>query len=85
MFFNAKYSKLHIGHFAAETFIDIFKYDRYMRVMNYIRSYRFDAKTMMGSLPIQHYVNKAIDDHLKGTKLLTKSTNNAKPMHVNFL
>ena len=34
--------------------------------MNYLTSERFNAKTMMGSLPIQHYLNKAIDDHLKG-------------------
>ena len=85
MFFNARYSKLHIGNFMDERFIDIFKSQRYDRVMNYIVSDRFDCKTMMGSLPIQHYLNVAIDDHLKGKNLLKPPTNSEKPMHVNFL
>ena len=85
MFFNARYSKLHIGNFMDERFIDIYKSQRYDRVMNYIVSDRFDCKTMMGSLPIQHYLNVAIDDHLKGKNLLMPPTNSEKPMHVNFL
>lgn len=85
MFFNARYSKLHIGNFMDERFIDIYKSQRYDRVMNYIVSDRFDCKTMMGSLPIQHYLNVAIDDHLKGKKILQASSSNQKPLHVNFL
>jgi len=86
MFFNAKYSKLHIGNFTEERFIDIFNSTDYDRVMDYIISDRFDAKTMMGSLPIQHYLNKSIDDHKKGIKLI-KSMGRVEslPMHVNFL
>jgi len=86
MFFNAKYSKLHIGNFTEERFIDIFNSKEYERVMNYIISKRFDAKTMMGSLPIQHYLNKSIDDHKKGVHLI-KPMDRAKdkPMHINFL
>ena len=86
MFFNAKYSKLHIGNFTEERFIDIFNSKEYERVMNYIISQRFDAKTMMGSLPIQHYLNKSIDDHKKGVHLI-KPMDRAKdkPMHINFL
>jgi MoaA/NifB/PqqE/SkfB family radical SAM enzyme len=34
MFFNARYSKLHIGNFADERFKDIFKSDRYWKIMN---------------------------------------------------
>ena len=85
MFFNAKYSKLHIGNFTDERFIDIFKSHRYDRVMKYITSDRFDAKTMMGSLPIQHYLNKAIDNHIKGNNLIQPAEINSKPLHVNFL
>lgn len=85
MFFNARYSKLHIGNFMDERFIDIYNSQRYDRVMNYIVSDRFDCKTMMGSLPIQHYLNVAIDDHLTGKTLLKPSTTSDKPMHVNFL
>ena len=54
--------------------------------MNYLRSSRFNAKTMMGSLPIQHYLNKAIDEHLKGNRLIERSSANAqRPLHHNFL
>ena len=85
MFFNARYSKLHIGNFTDERFIDIFNSKRYDRVMQYIASDRFDCKTMMGSLPIQHYLNVAIDDHLKGKTLLRPPASDEQPLHVNFL
>ncbi|ABM76861.1 radical SAM protein [Prochlorococcus marinus] len=86
MFFNAKYSKLHMGNFTDERFIDIFKSDRYQRVMQYLTSDRFNCKTMMGSLPIQHYLNKSIDDHIKGIKSIDPANpNEEKPLHVNFL
>ena len=85
MFFNAKYSKLHIGNFTDERFIDIFKSSRYRRAMDYLTSERFNAKTMMGSLPIQHYLNVAIDNHLKGIKPIENKQSSEKPLHVNFL
>ena len=84
MFFNARYSKLHIGNFAEERFIDIFKSDRYWRVMDYLASPNFDAQTMMGTLPIQHYVSEALDQHLKSIKKI-KPAIEANPLHVNFL
>ena len=84
MFFNARYSKLHIGNFTDERFIDIFKSDRYWNAMHYLASPNFDAQTMMGTLPIQHYVSVALDDHLKGTRLIEKSSN-TPPLHLNFL
>ncbi len=83
-FFNARYSKLHIGNFTEERFIDIFKSDRYSRIMNYIASPSFDAETMMGTLPITHYVNQALDNHAKGIKKIVPN-NGPKPMHVNFI
>ena len=84
MFFNSKYSKLHIGNFSEERFIDIWKSDRYWRIMNYLGSKYFDAKTMMGSLPIGHYVNVALNDHIKGVKRITKPSGKL-PLHHNFL
>ena len=63
MFFNARYSKFHIGNFCDERFIDIFRSDRYWNVMKYLASKYFDAQTMMGTLPIQHYVSEALDNH----------------------
>ncbi|OUU53445.1 MAG: radical SAM protein [Pelagibacteraceae bacterium TMED65] len=85
MFFNAKYSKFHIGNFTEERFINIFKSEQYIRVMKYLESDRFDAPTMMGSLPIQHYLNKSIDKHLKGIQKIERATGSDNVMHVNFL
>ena len=84
MFFNARYSKLHIGDFTSERFIDIFKSDKYWRAMNYLASPAFDAQTMMGTLPIQHYISTALDNHVKGTKKIV-AANGEKPLHFNFL
>ncbi len=84
MFFNAKFSKLHIGNFTEERFIDMFKSEKYWRAMDYLASPSFDAQTMMGTLPIQHYVSIALDNHIKGIEKITPATGE-KPMHVNFL
>lgn len=84
MFFNARYSKLHIGNFTEERFIDIWKSERYWRAMNYLASPSFDAQTMMGTLPIQHYVSVALDNHAKGIERIQPGSGQ-KPLHVNFL
>ena len=84
MFFNARYSKFHMGNFVDERFKDIFKSERYWKIMNYLASPNFDAQTMMGTLPIQHYVSEALDNHLKGVHRIP-SINQNKPLHVNFL
>jgi MoaA/NifB/PqqE/SkfB family radical SAM enzyme len=84
MFFNARYSKLHIGNFVDERFRDIFKSDRYWRIMYYLASSNFDAQTMMGTLPIQHYVSIALDSHIRGIKKILPRFG-PKPLHVNFL
>jgi MoaA/NifB/PqqE/SkfB family radical SAM enzyme len=84
MFFNARYSKFHIGNFTEERFVDIFKSERYARVMDYLASPNFDAQTMMGTLPIQHYVSEALDQHLKSEKKIIPAKGQ-DPLHVNFL
>ncbi len=84
MFFNARYSKFHIGNFVDERFKDIFKSQRYLRIMNYLASPNFDAQTMMGTLPIQHYVSEALDKHIKGIEKIQQAEG-PKPLHTNFL
>jgi len=84
MFFNARHSKLHIGNFTEERMKDIWKSDRYWRVMNYLASPYFSAQTMMGTLPIQHYVSVALDNHLKGVQRIQPGVGKP-PLHVNFL
>jgi len=84
MFFNAKYAKLHIGNITDERFIDIFKSERYWRAMNYLASPNFDARTMMGTLPIQHYASVALDNHIRGFERIAPATG-SPPLHVNFV
>jgi len=84
MFFNARYSKLHIGNFTEERFKDIFKSENYWRAMNYLASPSFDAQTMMGTLPIQHYVSVALDNHIRGLERINPGKTE-KPLHSNFL
>jgi MoaA/NifB/PqqE/SkfB family radical SAM enzyme len=84
MFFNARYSKLHIGNYAEERFYDLWRSERYWRAMNYLASPAFDAQTMMGTLPIAHYVNVALDRHIKGIERIHPGSD-PKPLHHNFL
>ncbi len=84
MFFNSRYSKLHIGNFTEERFKDIWKSERYWRAMNYLASPSFDAQTMMGTLPIQHYISTALDNHAKGIQKI-KAGQGKMPLHHNFL
>lgn len=85
MFFNSRYSKLHMGNFTEERFIDIFNSNRYGRIMSYLSSKYFDAQTMMGTLPIQHYISTALDNHVKGIEKIKKIENNSDYLHSNFL
>ena len=84
MFFNARYSKFHIGNYVDEKFKDIFKSERYWQIMDYLASPYFDAQTMMGTLPIQHYVSEALDKHIKNIEKIKPQTG-SKPRHVKFL
>jgi MoaA/NifB/PqqE/SkfB family radical SAM enzyme len=83
-FFNAKHSKFHIGNYTEKRFKDIFKSDAYWKAMDYIASPYFNAQTMMGTLPIQHYINVALDNHAKGIHRITQGAE-PKPLHHNFL
>ena len=40
--------------------------------MDYLSSPYFDAQTMMGTLPIQHYVSVALDNHVKGKRFINQ-------------
>jgi MoaA/NifB/PqqE/SkfB family radical SAM enzyme len=84
VFFNSKFSKFHIGNFTEERFKDIWRSERYWRVMRYLASDNFDPQKMMGSLPIAHYLNIALDRHIKGIERI-KDTSDNQPLHHNFL
>lgn len=83
-FFNARYSKFHIGDITEDRFLDLWKSERYWRVMRYLASERFDARTMMGTLPISHYVSTALDRHAQGIERIQPAAG-PEPAHINFL
>ena len=84
MFFQATHSKLHMGNFTTERFLDVYNSDRYWDAMSYIASPNFDAQTMMGALPIQHYISVALDNHVRGIEKIVPASGE-DPLHVNFL
>jgi MoaA/NifB/PqqE/SkfB family radical SAM enzyme len=84
LFFNSKYSKFHIGNYTEERFRDIFRSERYWRVQDYLTSRFFDAKSMMGTLPITHYVNSALDRHVRNIEKI-RPWSGTLPLHDKFL
>lgn len=84
MLFNEKYKKYHIGNIAEKSFKEIWKSDRYWEVINLIASEKFDAKTMCGSLCLQHKVNEYLWGLKTGGLELLKPSGNT-PMHANFI
>lgn len=84
MLFNEKYKKYHIGNIAETSFKEIWKSERYWEVIKLIASDKFDARTMCGSLCLQHKVNEFLWDLKKGKSRLAKPEGEP-PMHMNFI
>ncbi|MEI8175564.1 MAG: SPASM domain-containing protein [Candidatus Omnitrophota bacterium] len=84
MLFNRKYKKYHIGNIAETPFKELFKSERYWEVMDLLASSAFDARSMCGTLCLQHKVNEFLYDLSRGTATLSKPAGK-KPMHVNFI
>ena len=85
MLFNDKYKKFHIGNIVDTPFKKIWESDRYREVMDLIASEKFDARTMCGTLCLQHKVNECLWDVKKGSTSLCDAGNSGRPMHVNFI
>ncbi|MDA8434313.1 MAG: radical SAM protein [Nitrospiraceae bacterium] len=84
MLFNNKYRKYHIGNIAETPFRELWKGERYWEVIRLIASERFDARTMCGSLCLQHKVNEFLWDLKQGASSLVRPEG-APPMHGNFI
>lgn len=84
MLFNDKYKRYHIGNIVDTPFKKIWQSDRYWEVINLIASEKFDARTMCGSLCLQHKVNEFLWD-LKTNNAVLKKGEGEPPMHVNFI
>lgn len=84
MFFNEKYKRYHIGNIMDSSFRQIWQSKRYWEVMNFIASDEFDAKTMCGTLCLQHKVNEFLWD-LRHRNCTLEESKGDIPMHVNFV
>jgi len=74
----------HIGDFTEQSFYEIWKSARYWEVMDYLASPEFDARRSMGTLPIQHYCNIALDRHRRGVERIQPASG-PEPLHRNFV
>lgn len=84
MLFNTRYKKYHIGNIADTSFKKLWKSDRYWEVIKALADDRFDARTMCGSLCLQHKVNEFLWD-LKHDKAALCRSQGLEPEHVNFI
>ncbi len=84
MLFNRKYKKYHIANIADKSFKEIWQSDRYQGVLDLIASEKFDARTMCGSLCLQHKVNEFLWDLKHGEAGLERPVDEA-PIHINFI
>lgn len=82
--FNEKYSRYHIGNIIDDSFKKIVFSDRYWEVMHLLASEEFNAKTMCGTLCVQHKVNEVLDKFKKG-RISLDPPDGAPPMHINFI
>lgn len=85
MLFNDKYKeKFHIGNIVDKSFKEIWKSERYWKVMNYIASDKFNAQKDCGTLCLQHKVNEYLYAIKKRGEKISCSYAEP-PMHINFV
>lgn len=84
MLFNGKYKKYHIGNIADTSFKKLWQGERYWEVINLIASEKFDARTMCGSLCLQHKVNEFLWD-IRTNGVSVQKNCCTPPPHLNFI
>ncbi len=84
MLFNREYKRFHIGNIAETSFKKIWESKRYQKILDFIASDKFDAKTMCGTLCLQHKVNEFLWD-LKNGNATLKKPKGEPPLHINFI
>lgn len=84
MLFNERYSDYHIGNICDTSFKTLFQSERYWEVMALISSDKFDARTMCGTLCLQHKVNERLWA-LKHENAKHRIAKGDPPQHINFI
>ena len=84
-FFHKMYHDKHIGDIKDESFYDIWKSDKYQDVMNYLRSNRFDAKSMCATLCLQDKVNEELYKIIELNEPIPEIKNKDNMPHINFI
>jgi MoaA/NifB/PqqE/SkfB family radical SAM enzyme len=84
MLFNSRYKDFHIGNIVDSSYKEIWKGERYWKVMALIASHRFNPQTQCGTLCLQHKVNEYLYDLIYGEMEL-KEGEEDPPMHLNFI
>jgi MoaA/NifB/PqqE/SkfB family radical SAM enzyme len=84
MLFNSKYKRYHIGNIVETSFRRIWQGRRYREVMNTLCSDTFDARTMCGTLCLQHKVNEYLNN-LYNRQQKAIPCDSPLPQHVNFI
>jgi hypothetical protein len=63
--FNERFKKFHLGSICRERFVDIWKSDRYLEVMNYLKSDHFNAQNC-GPNCLQNSANEFLNAYVNG-------------------
>ncbi|MFA5863269.1 MAG: radical SAM protein [Phycisphaerae bacterium] len=84
MLFNTKYKKFHIGNIVQTPFKHIWQSERYLEVMSHLASEAFDARTMCGTLCLQHKVNEYLWK-IRQEGVMPETPSDTIPLHVNFI